>query len=755
MFVWGAKDAVFNLGIVFAVTGIAVMAVLLWRRCRHGPQGLGLLALRALAYLCLLVFLGSLQWRPKDASESRRLYVLVDRSKSMQDEDQLLKKVLTHLKTWGREHGVALEAFVLGRTFDPVKDLDKVFAGAFGPTTALSAGIKELGGRLPAGALTLVVSDGVETFEIEPPALPLRVCALAFGGSAVSDVAVEELRFPPVIFARGDAPFKMTLRYPPGLKDTLPVLIKDGADGSLIWKSTVTLSGQGLEDFEFSMPAPRHLGPRRWRLSVAPAQWDTVAANNAIIFQTEIWRDKLRVLYLCGKPTMDYGYLRELLRAAPSRELVSFVILRHMEDTPPFGEPELSLIPFPAHEIFTRSLDEFDLFILQDFSFARFGLPPSYMDHVRSFVRGGGGFILIAGGNTILGREHHEDFLRDLFGLEIPAALNEVSSGESVMEIRQEKFWNRVFDYHADAGNNLATWREVVSPVYAYVAAVPAARLQKKAAAPELIMQIKSHAQSGQPSAAGRISPSGAPGTGVSGAGLVVSEWGSGRAAWIGFSGTWLWKSREGAKGKQPDLYDYFWESLFAWAAHAEPVREEVNLQAQQDALGQIKIVARFKEPQSSTVEAHLIPGPGMIALQPAPGQSLIYEGPWPQEAPMPNDETRLRVRLKSGDVVARAGNASAEQQEFRAGSDEFYLSRLVEKNSGYMLGEASAWADGVPSKYSQILLGELQSAPRAQAGLANMGPWAYLLSAKTCAFVALVALLVEWAWRRWRGISS
>jgi uncharacterized membrane protein len=105
-------------------------------------------------------------------------------------------------------------------------------------------------------------------------------------------------------------------------------------------------------------------------------------------------------MYLAGRPSTEYAFLRDFLKADPNRELVSFVILRNPENPSPAGERDLSLIPFPVDDIFLRTLPQFDLFILENFSAARFRLPPSHLEALKRFVASGGALLVKGGENA-------------------------------------------------------------------------------------------------------------------------------------------------------------------------------------------------------------------------------------------------------------------------------------------------------------------------------------------------------------------
>ncbi len=125
-------------------------------------------------------------------------------------------------------------------------------------------------------------------------------------------------------------------------------------------------------------------------------------------------------MFLAGRPSAEYAFLREFLKADPNRELVSFVILRNPENPSPAPDRELSLIPFPVDEIFGRALPQFDLFILENFSAARFRLPPQYLDALKRFVAGGGALLVMGGENAFSGGGYRGSPLEEL----LPVALS-------------------------------------------------------------------------------------------------------------------------------------------------------------------------------------------------------------------------------------------------------------------------------------------------------------------------------------------
>jgi len=114
-------------------------------------------------------------------------------------------------------------------------------------------------------------------------------------------------------------------------------------------------------------------------------------------FRVQAVREKLRVLHLSGSPSFDYAALRAQLKSDPGVDLVSFVILRDPEDAAGVPDAELSLIPFPAHDLFLKDLRNFDVLILHSFDLRRFAIGGIYLQAVERFVSGGGGLLVIGG----------------------------------------------------------------------------------------------------------------------------------------------------------------------------------------------------------------------------------------------------------------------------------------------------------------------------------------------------------------------
>lgn len=287
------------------------------------------------------------------------------------------------------------------------------------------------------------------------------------------------------------------------------------------------LGEQSIEiakDFEAGQASftfvPSSLGRESYRIDLLGAQ------SLSREFTLDVGRQKLRIMYLSGRPSFEYAHLREFLRSNPNNELVSFVILRDPQDAVQVPDSELSLIPFPAQEIFASDLFHFDLFILQNFPFDRFQLPSFYLANLKRFVEKGGGLLWIGG---------EEAFARGGY------------RGSPIEEALPVRLWEDAGDYVYENFSPRLLLPD--SPL-----------LQASGAAgvwPRLPALDGYHRFKGVKSDATVLlgSPQGQPL-------LVISEKGRGRIALWANSSSWKWKLAAGADLSLKGFYQDFWNGV-------------------------------------------------------------------------------------------------------------------------------------------------------------------------------------------------
>lgn len=212
----------------------------------------------------------------------------------------------------------------------------------------------------------------------------------------LKDIAVTEIYGDAFAFLHNKFTLEAMIRvqgYPSG---EIPVSLYQ--DGQLV-KTSVLQIQDGRQDYLVAFELlPRRAGKFVFSVRVPLEKDEAIAENNEKDFLLKIIRDRIRVLQVTGRPSWDVRFLRRLLKQNASVDLISFFILRTMENISQDRTPnhELSLIQFPSEELFTKSIHTFDLVIFQNFNFGPY-LPSRYLRNVARFVHEGGAFVMVGG----------------------------------------------------------------------------------------------------------------------------------------------------------------------------------------------------------------------------------------------------------------------------------------------------------------------------------------------------------------------
>lgn len=385
---------------------LAAGAFALHARRSEAPRAL--LVLRAAATLSLVLAL----LRPTLAARrpvlvKPRLAVVVDASHSMRGPAGAVTR-LEAAKRWLLDRRGTLEERADVRLFAAAggarrlltwEELEKLSPSnsALHPTDALRDVLDDPSST-PKPDRAWLLSDGnaepVPDLDAALAAARLPIDALAVGPERRGrSLALVEATPPDFAFLHGRVSVSAVVEA--SELSGVPVRIRLLRDGAVV-DEQILVPQSGYETLSASVTAvAQSLGQQKWRLEASAG--GKVAARDV---RVEVVRQKYRIMYLAGRPSPEYSFLRDFLKSDPNHELVSFVILRNPENPTLVPDSELSLIPFPAEEIFVRDIAQFDLFILENFSYSRFRLPPSYLQSLKSFVAGGGALLVVGGENA-------------------------------------------------------------------------------------------------------------------------------------------------------------------------------------------------------------------------------------------------------------------------------------------------------------------------------------------------------------------
>jgi uncharacterized membrane protein len=391
-----------------------IAAAFAWH-AKRSPARRPLLVLRGMGVLALILALLRPAILAREGQLTKpRLLILVDAGHAMKGKAPGAASRLAQAAAWLKKNRSQIEARAdatvtlvsdRARTLGGLNSLDKLDgaaaeAVAFRPEQSLPDAVPAEGPPARTWLITDGVAEGGGDMGRILAGLGSPVDALGAGPSKrETGAAFLDLKAPDFAFLHGVIPVSATVEAT-GLagRDATVVLSRADENASGGWREVGRVKRRvsaDLETFPVDLSAPAdQLGTARMRLVASGG-----GRERAREFRVETVRQKYRIMYLAGRPSAEYSALREFLKADPNHELVSFVILRNPENPSPAPDRELSLIPFPVDEIFGRALPQFDLFILENFSAARFHLPPQYLDALKRFVAGGGA-LLVKGGDS-------------------------------------------------------------------------------------------------------------------------------------------------------------------------------------------------------------------------------------------------------------------------------------------------------------------------------------------------------------------
>jgi uncharacterized membrane protein len=569
----------------------------------------------------------------------------------------------------------------------------------------------------------LVFSDGAQTPGLSSD-LPLDAPVFAVGlghPGNLKDISVREVKG--VDFAFKNRPVELTVRLSQaGFRGaSVPVLLSERKGNELrrISVKEASFSEPSGETEVVLKFTPAAVGQMDYRVEVPLQKGEVSRQNNAVDFQMQVQREKLRVLYLCGQPSPEYSFLRAVLKSDPLIDLVSFVILRNPENVVPVPEDQLSLIPFPVHDIFSASLPEFDLMIFENFTYQRFGITPAYLENVRHFVENlGGGFLMIGGENSFGKGGYAGTPIDAILPFQISAPLESVDDSDSSVRILEPRH-----------------------PVLA-MADAPAETERVWSALPPLAGKHRLPGVKPGATLLAVFQDGGSPA-------MACWQKGRGRVLALGTLSTWRWALGVSEKGMFQSAYTQFWRQALRWLVGSgddqvlrivlsEP-QWIVGRKASVKVILQVDRLRGAKDSQPSVRVSGPDGASHELALT-AAGRSE-YRADW---TPSSEGEYRISAEIQDGVRTVRESRTvparAVDWEKENPAPDHGFLKEIAQKSGGEFFTAENFSPDRLKGRIQPSGSRPERSVSRA------LGTHPGLLG-----LLALL-LLCEWSIRRWRG---
>lgn len=683
---WMAPDWVV---VVAAVAAVAALAVAL-PGARSWRARLGEASLWALALAGAVVALAKPVWVEEEGrTEPGRVAVLVDASSSMAVRETDGSRAEAADAILATLTGPRTEVFHFGQ------DLRVGPPGAYDlPGTDLEAALHSLGERFAGEELAgvVVISDGLDrgllrrAFQRDedpvPPMMPGPLTVFQVGASgAVKDLSV---RFVDAGgYAYIHAPFRIRADLQ-GLgfegQTVEASLLKDGA---VVSTQPVTLDAQGHGQVAFEVRASE-AGRFSYLIRVPDFEDDAVPANNSMPVVVRVVRDRIRVLQVAGSPSWDVKFLRRFLKGDPSVDLVSFFILRTVNDAlHRWQDNELSLIKFPYDQLFSEDLSTFDLVVFQNFDHEPFfgGGAAQLLENLHAFVVEDGHALVMIGGDRSFslgaygkplgpaGRARMSEMLP------VEVAPRPVSPDETAFkpklteagarhpitrltgdQVENDAIWGRL---HALDGTNLGV-----------------------AARPDATVLLQHPTQKGTD---GRPLPV-----------LSVREVGRGRTMALTADTSWRWSLSEAAEGRGNQAYLRFWKGAMRWLVK-DPTTARVTVDTRRENYGlgdEVRVVVQARDADFSPLVAGEVTVTFTSGSEREVVQATIEGEGEAVVAYTPERRGAYRVDAEVREGTARVGDASTvfavtrrDPELDEVAPDAAYLAWLANRVGGTFYG--------------------------------------------------------------------
>lgn len=426
----------------------------------------------------------------------------------------------------------------------------------------------------------ILISDGRQVGAGDPVVeaaslgIPLVVIGLG-NNSFYKDVAVRSIQAPPFAFRNLPTSISATISAI-GLKGKkISVRLKEGE--KILGLQTIdAASGEVETSVTFSW-VPAGLGSKVLTVETDQFQGEMSTVNNKKSFILNVGRDRFRVLYICGLPGWEYGFLRHQFKSDPAVELVTFVILRNSGNILNIPDFELSLIPFPTQDELIRQMSTFDLIVFEEFNFSQFGLTPGLFQAIRKKVTDGGS-LLILGGTQVFspGSPYYLAGIQDMIPVVFENESNRYSPDK--FQFKPKIYSHPILKLEFNPEENMKIWNRL--PDLEGLTLVPGV---KDGASKIAVAVIE-----------GREYP-------------VLSAWnfGSGRVAALLTRTTWRWSMLEGKEPNPQYAYQQFWKNMVLWLTGAEQFKavrvglEGKSLRLDETGLARIWVYDEYFKPIS------------------------------------------------------------------------------------------------------------------------------------------------------------
>ena len=322
----------------------------------------------------------------------------------------------------GLDHPIRYFAF--GQRLNPVSGEGELSAdslksiAATDKSTSLGAAIEDAVSRYSGQPISAVVllTDGGSNEGVDPldvarrmKSQSIQIFPVGIGLSDPSDVAVKDVVVQDTVFSQERVPVRVQIQSN-GFNHQ-PAQLVLSLDGKEIDHKAITLTG-GVQFEEFMFTPERKSGDVKLVASVTALPGETVTNNNAIQKNVKVIDEKIKVLYVEGKPRWEYRYLRAVLLRDRRLE-VKFLMTQGDKDLSRYS-PDMYIDRFPDEAAETS---KFNLVIIGDVPATYF--TSAQLARIEQWVGARGGSLLMLAGHRYAPATYTKPPIADMLPIRI------------------------------------------------------------------------------------------------------------------------------------------------------------------------------------------------------------------------------------------------------------------------------------------------------------------------------------------------
>ena len=661
-----------------------------------------------------------------DNKSKLSIALLIDTSSSMKFNRRLsliqdyIKKNLAEIQS---QFNVTIYQFSSNTSIVPESELPKLSAS--GNQTDITNAVNNItNSETDKYDSVLLFSDGQHNANSNPGQLTQALNTPVYAvypdeKNTVTDISITDIRCSDYILKNVPTEISVMIFASNLTNREITLYLKKDREIITTKKSVITKSGFNQVDFEFTS---QKLGIETYSIEIPPLPEETVTANNTRFFKIETIREKLRIIHICGQPNSEYYFLRYFFKSNPVIELVSFVILRNPENVEVVPDEQLSLIPFPVNEIFTKDIFDYDIAVFENFNFYKFGVYPYYLENVKRYVKEKGGGLLIIGGENSFGNGGYKGSPIDEV---IPAELNEYNEPvkESLFRLNVTNYTHPIMQLSNDAAESEKIWNTLIPELEGFN------QLRQKPGTTVLAVHPTDKNENGN--------------TVI----LSCGEYGKGRSVAIATNSTWrIALNAESIAGKK--YYTRFWTNVIQWLTKSEDTKTFRISITQKKYIPhekiEIKLIAidaalRNSKPKLFVTDPMLRTSQIIELAETNSGWKTYY-------TPEITGKYSFAARLEKNDKITNTDNYILFIEP-EINREELQLSvntELLDKLSALTGGESCSLSEFNPQKIRNNIMKKSKPVIKKQINTRKL-TFIY--------FIIIILLIIEWFLRRIKGL--